>query len=139
LGANLPTEAEGAPARWTRINEELAERSATGLALLLNGADHHARQHDLAKAIKELAWVAKPATIEAASLAQFARELTRRAASSKLGEVSGELRDSYGYTWTLQGTLASRAHQKRRYARIERELQRDVEPWAALSRLTRGA
>jgi mannosylglycerate hydrolase len=139
LGANLPTDADAAPARWSRINGELADRSATGLVLLLNGADHHARQLDLDKAIKELGWVGKPATIEAAGLAQFARELTRRAASSKLGEVAGELRDSYGYTWTLQGTLASRAHQKRRYARIERELVRDVEPWATIARLTRGA
>jgi len=138
LGANLPADADAAPARWARISGEVAGRSATGITLLLNGADHHARQTDLAKAIKELAWVAKPATIESASLTQFARELTRRAASSKLGEVAGELRDSYGYTWTLQGTLASRAHQKRRYARIERQLVRDVEPWAALARLTRG-
>jgi alpha-mannosidase len=138
LGSNLPTDADAAPARWTRINAELGDRSATGLSLLLNGADHHARQAGLAQAIKELGWVAKPATIEAASLAQFARELTRRAASSKLGEVSGELRDSYGYTWTLQGTLASRAHQKRRYAMVERRLVRDVEPWAALARLTSG-
>ena len=138
LGANLPADADAAPARWARINGELEGRSATGVSLLLNGADHHARQPDLQRAVSELGWVAKPAKVELSSLAQFARELARLAASSKLGEVAGELRDSYGYTWTLQGTLASRAHQKRRYSRIEREMVRDVEPWAALSRLVRG-
>jgi alpha-mannosidase len=138
LGANLPADAESATDRWAQISDQLSPRATTGMSLLLNGADHHARQRDLPRAIKELQWVAKPTTIERSSLSAFARELARQAASSKIGEVSGELRDSYGYTWTLQGTLASRAHQKRRYARIERDLVRDVEPWAALARLIRG-
>ena len=47
--------------------------------------------------------------------------------------MHGELRDSYGFTWTLGGTLATRAQQKRRNARLERLLLRDVEPWAAVS------
>ncbi|MFY7922376.1 MAG: hypothetical protein ACOVSI_08175, partial [Gemmatimonas sp.] len=49
--------------------------------------------------------------------------------------VRGELRDSYGYTWTLGGTLATRAPQKRRNALLERGVLRDVEPWIALARL----
>ena len=50
------------------------------------------------------------------------RELrSRRAArASQLPAVRGELRDSYGYTWTLQGTFGTRAAQKRRNARAER-------------------
>src|SRR5205085_4233578 len=46
--------------------------------------------------------------------------------------IGGELRDSYGYTWTLQGTFGTRAHQKRSNATLERMLVRDVEPWIAL-------
>jgi hypothetical protein len=46
------------------------------------------------------------------------------------------LRDSYGYAWTLAGTLSSRAAQKRHYASTERLLVRDVEPWLALQQLT---
>ena len=53
--------------------------------------------------------------------------------------VTGELRDSYGYTWTLQGTLGTRAAQKRTNARLERALLRDVEPWLALAWLHGGA
>ena len=47
--------------------------------------------------------------------------------------MRGELRDSYGYTWTLQGTFATRAHEKRMNARAERLLLRETEPWAALA------
>src|SRR5439155_19040270 len=54
-------------------------------------------------------------------------------ADAAVPEFHGELRDSYGYTWTLQGTLSTRTPQKRRYVRRERELVRDVEPWLALS------
>src|SRR5439155_6611837 len=63
--------------------------------------------------------------------------LTRRAASraNVLPEIRGELRDSYGFTWTLQGTLATRTPQKRRYVRAERSLLRDVEPWTAIATL----
>jgi alpha-mannosidase len=135
LGANLPANADKARARWAHISATLEPRSATGVALLLNGADHHARQAGVAHAVSELGWWAKPATVELSSLSGFARDLARRAASSRLGEWSGEMRDSYSYTWTLQGTLASRAAQKRRYARVERDLVRDTEPWAALARL----
>jgi alpha-mannosidase len=46
--------------------------------------------------------------------------------------IDGELRDSYSYTWTLQGTLGTRAAQKRQNAIAERLLVRDVEPWIAL-------
>src|SRR3990172_4801676 len=53
--------------------------------------------------------------------------------AASLPEVRGELRDSYGFVWTLQGTFATRAHQKRRNAHIERLLVRDAEPWAALA------
>jgi hypothetical protein len=48
-----------------------------------------------------------------------------------LADVTGELRDSTGWTWALQGTLASRAQQKRSNAKAERLLVCDVEPWIA--------
>ena len=71
----------------------------------------------------------------ARELAARARRSARRArrATTELPVVRGELRDSYGYTWTLQGTFATRAAQKRRNATAERTLVRDVEPWLALT------
>jgi alpha-mannosidase len=133
LGANLPPEEDAARVRWTAVRAQLAPRSSLDTALLLNGADHHARQTRLADAVRALGAVAKPDHTRASSLREFAREIEERAASGRVREVRGELRDSYGYTWTLQGTLASRTPQKRRYVRRERELLRDVEPWSALA------
>jgi alpha-mannosidase len=138
LGASLPVDADASRANWNRIRQEIGERPHLGLALVLNGADHHARQSDLPTAIATLKVVAKPDEIRPSSLGQFARDLVGRAENAKLAEVRGELRDSYGFTWTLQGTLASRTPQKRRYAAAERELLRDVEPWAALARFHEG-
>jgi alpha-mannosidase len=136
LGSNLPTEAVAARARWAEMKRELLSRNTTGEALLLNGADHHARQRNLDEAIAATVEAARPDEVRPSSLASFVRELEQRASQTKrLPEVEGELRDSYGFTWTLPGTLATRAHQKRRNAQLERLLVRDVEPWAALARL----
>ncbi len=136
LGANLPVDPVAARARWSEIRAELLARNSTGVALLLNGADHHARQHDLSEAIAALGSAADPDEIKASSLHAFAVDAELNAASSaRLPEVEGELRDSYGFTWTISGTLATRAHQKHRNARVERLLVRDAEPWAALAAL----
>lgn len=136
LGSNLPVDAQAARERWTEIKAELLARNATGVALLLNGADHHARQQSLDEAIAATVDAAKPDQVRASSLAGFVAEAEQHAAQThRLPEAEGELRDSYGFTWTLPGTLATRAHQKRRNAQCERLLVRDVEPWAALARL----
>lgn len=137
LGATLPVASAQADARWARIRAQFAERRQASPELLLNGADHHARQRALDDAITALGSAATPDVVRPGTLSGFARAL-QSAGNADLPEIAGELRDSYGYTWTLQGTLASRAPQKRRYAMAERAMVRDVEPWAALARL-RGA
>ena len=129
FGSALPTSPAEATDRWHRIVGVMAPRAVTGTAVLLNGADHHARQRDLASAIRALASAAGTIRVRSCSLGAAARALT----GTELPEIAGELRDSYGYTWTLQGTLGTRAAQKRRNAIAERMLVRDVEPWAALS------
>lgn len=60
------------------------------------------------------------------------RRFAAAPALTRLPVMAGELRDSYGYTWTLQGTFATRAHLKRENARLERALRWDAEPWLAL-------
>lgn len=137
FGSHLPPEAESARRRWTAIHEVLRPRATTGLTLLTVGADHHAPQANLDTALAALADAAAPDSIRRSSLSGFVHDLVDRARTHPLPTVSGELRDSYGYTWTLQGTFASRASLKRRYAQVEAMLLRDVEPWAALAR-TRG-
>lgn len=132
-GSSLPPEDAAARERWRRLGAALGRRASLALVMLPNGADHHARQRQRPRALAALAAAAAPARVEAGSLTGFARELERRAAGAPLGVVSGELRNSYGYTWTLQGTFGTRAYQKRANAIIERALLRDAEPWAALA------
>lgn len=140
LGANLPSvDLAQVRAYWETIRAALATRSTLGVALLTCGADHHAMQRDLAGALARLSDVAAPdAAVVASSVSDFAAALSKRAAARALPVVSGELRDSYGYTWTLQGTLATRSALKRRFRRVERLLLRDTEPWAALAWLRSG-
>jgi alpha-mannosidase len=133
FASSLPADPSAANERWRHMREELAPRSVVGVVLLPNGADHHARQHLLPEAIEALAAAAAPDRVIAGSLGGFATALRNAAAESPLPLIQGELRDSYGYTWTLQGTFASRAHQKRANAHCERLLVRDAEPWAALA------
>ena len=81
-------------------------RSTTGVMLVPNGADHHARQRAGARRSARSSAPARATTCIAARSAQFAERLVERAAAQRLPLVRGELRDSYGYTWTLQGTFA---------------------------------
>jgi alpha-mannosidase len=133
LGSSLPDEPSAAGARWRRLEAELAPRATLGVVLLPNGADHHARQRRQQEALRALAAAASPSEIVPASLRAFASAAAEAARTRTLPVVEGELRDSYGYTWTLQGTLASRASQKRENARLERLLVRDAEPWLAIA------
>jgi alpha-mannosidase len=135
FGSHLPVDAQAAAARWQRMRAELAPRSGIGVVLIPNGADHHARQSHLHEATTLLTDAARPDVVHLSSLRAFAEQMvaTARSIDRSLPVVSGELRDSYGYTWTLQGTFATRAHEKRMNARAERLLVREAEPWAALA------
>ena len=138
-GSALPRESARMHARWKVLRSVLGERSSTGVVLLPNGADHHALQPDLGEALSTLRSVANADVIVRESLGAFADRLVRAAQQCDLPVVVGELRDSYGYTWTLGGTYGTRANQKRANARAERALLRDVEPWLVLAWLHGGA
>lgn len=134
VGSVLPTDPHQAALRWSRLQALFRSRNRTGVVLLPNGADHHALQPDIDAALHAMnAAAASEGTIQRTTLAHFADRFAHAAAGTAIPDVHGELRDSYGYTWTLGGTLATRAHQKRRNARLERRLVRDVEPWIALA------
>ncbi|MCA0376519.1 MAG: hypothetical protein LCH84_12770 [Gemmatimonadetes bacterium] len=135
VGSALPVDRDAARLRWERLAAHWRARHTTGVVLLPNGADHHARQPDVTDAVAALREVAGAShTVEHMPLATWAARLRARM-TPDVPVVRGELRDSYGYTWTLGGALATRAAQKRRNACLERGLLRDVEPWLALVRL----
>ena len=137
LGASLPPDAESSRDRWKALRAVLAPRATVGQVLLPNGADHHAKQSERVRAVNTLMTAARPDDVKLTSLGGFARAVVDAAANATLPEVEGELRDSYGYTWALQGTFATRSALKRRAARAERSLLRHTEPWVALANGTR--
>ncbi len=136
VGSSLPVTSPGAAARWRTMRDAVLGVNPLRVALLPNGADHHARQPSRAEAIAALAAVAAPHDVVTDSLAGFAERLADAANDAPLPVLRGELRDSTGWTWSLQGTFATRAHQKRVNALAERLLIRDTEPWAALAWFT---
>ncbi|HEX7121694.1 MAG TPA: glycoside hydrolase family 38 C-terminal domain-containing protein [Gemmatimonadaceae bacterium] len=137
-GSHLPVEPDQARERWRLLRAILRPRATLGMALLPHGADHHAPQVGAEAAIEALAQVMREDRLHRAPLDAFAAALVDRAAGTPLPQVQGELRDSYGYAWTLQETFGVRAALKRRYAMAERLLLHDVEPWLALARLRIG-
>ena len=132
-GSSLPSSADAAAAWWRRSRPAILGTNVTQVALLPNGADHHARQPDRAEAIAALSLVSHPHIVEHDSLTGFAARLLQAATNRTLPAVEGELRDSGGVTWSLQGTFATRSRQKRLNAQVERLLVRDAEPWAAIA------
>ncbi len=137
-GAHLPLSDEAARERWASLQHDTVERSSLGVVLLPHGADHHAPSLRDPEAVAALDRAIGGDALVRSSLRAFATRLVERAAGRRLPIVEGELRDSYGYAWTLQGTLGVRNALKRRNAGVERLLVRDAEPWAALARLREG-
>jgi 2-O-(6-phospho-alpha-D-mannosyl)-D-glycerate hydrolase len=138
VGANLPVDEPHATKRWTQLRALLAPRSRVGVLLVHNGGDHHARQARRDDAVDALIAAARPDAARGSSISGFVSALEARAADADLPAITGELRDSYGYSWTLQGTFGTRAAQKRHNALAERLLVREAEPWAALARVNGG-
>ncbi len=133
-GANLPANEAHARERWRALRQMLGKRARTRSLLVLNGADHHARQSWLEESIDVLTRIAEPDRVYASTLEAFATSFVQGATGIvDLPVIEGELRFSPGYTWTVPGTWSSRAYQKRRNARLERSLTREAEPWAAMA------
>lgn len=118
------------PAGWRRLREELLRRAATPHLGVMVGADHHAAHRALDRACESIEQEEPDATVRVSRLDEFLR-LAEQSASD-LPVLEGELRWSYGYTWTLQGVHGTRAALKRRHALAELGLERGAEPLAAL-------
>jgi alpha-mannosidase len=151
-GANLPASPGAAARRWAELRRMLEPRSAGADALLvMNGADHHSLQPDLVEAVAALRSAEPEYEVEIGTLERYF-ELAGRREGGTAGEnghpaiplsrypaISGELRWSYRYTWTLQGVHATRSSLKRSIAEGAALLTRWAEPQAALAAANSGA
>ncbi|HUF35821.1 MAG TPA: glycosyl hydrolase-related protein [Gemmatimonadales bacterium] len=125
------------PSGWEAVRAGLLERATTSHVGVMVGADHHAAHPALGQARDTIARREPAGTAVVVSRLD---EFLSRAAAEALDPalLEGELRWSYGYTWTLQGVHGTRAALKRRHSLAELALERVTEPLAALA-LARGA
>jgi mannosylglycerate hydrolase len=131
IGAALPGAGARLPDLWTQVRATLVQRAAGKHIPVFVGADHHAPHPSLGR-LRDLLGDLEPASgFRVSRLDEF----LQAAESSPASTVAGELRWSYGYTWTLQGVHGTRAPLKRRHGQVELWLERLAEPLVSLARL----
>ncbi len=116
---------------WSRLRPVLVARASTPHVAVTIGADHHAAPVALGRVRDLVAALEPDADVRISRFDEFLHAVG--AAADGLPALHGELRWSYGYTWTLQGVQATRAPLKRRHAAVELLLERTAEPLAALA------
>lgn len=134
VGADLLDASQHLAATWRAIRDPLVARAATAHIAVFVGADHRAPPTELSGLRSNLQEIEKDHTVVISTLAEFLAAVNTRLS---IPEVQGELRWSYGYTWTLQGVHATRSRMKRLHSRAELDLSRRAEPLAALGLLLR--
>ena len=135
VGAALPADPDRLPLAWERVRSLLVPRAATGHVAVFVGADHHSAHPAIPRLRDLLAQQEPDSQFRISRLQDFFAAAAAEAAG--VPQISGELRWSYGYTWTLQGVHGTRAALKRRHAVSELALSRLAEPLAALALVTR--
>lgn len=136
VGAALPAEHARLAAAWPRVKAQLEPRACSPHVAVFVGADHHAA-HPAVGLLRDLLAELEPdAEVRISRLDEYLAAASAVAAG--VPRIEGELRWSYGYTWTLQGVHATRAPLKRLHAEAELALERIAEPLAALALWDRG-
>ncbi|HEX3233136.1 MAG TPA: glycoside hydrolase family 38 C-terminal domain-containing protein [Gemmatimonadales bacterium] len=131
VGAALPADTVSLAQAWPRLRAALTARAVTSQVAVFVGADHHAAHPQVGGLREGLSGLEREADVRVSRLDDFLIAAAEEA--GPLPELTGELRWSYGYTWTLQGVQGTRASLKRRHAEAELWLERVAEPLAALA------
>jgi mannosylglycerate hydrolase len=131
VGAGLPLDPGQLDEAWSRVRNSLVSRAATTQVAVFVGADHHAAYPDIGALRLQLMRREPESQVRISRLCDFFSAVSSEATG--LPVISGELRWSYGYTWTLQGVHGTRAPLKRRHALTELVLGRIAEPLAGLA------
>ena len=117
--------------RWEAVRREVTGRAVTTQIAVFLGADHHAMVRDLAGLRARLQALEQGHEVRISGLTEYF------AAVEKLRPhppgLRGELRQSDGHTWVLQGVHSTRSRIKRRHSRAELMLSRIAEPLSRLA------
>ncbi len=135
IGAALPADAERLFAAWAPVRGALVQRATGKHIPVFIGADHHGAHPDVPRLRDLLSELDPQSAFRVSRLDEFFQAATDGA---KPAPLTGELRWSYRYAWTLQGVHGTRAPLKRRYSAAELALVRLAEPLAALARRAGG-
>jgi mannosylglycerate hydrolase len=135
VGAALAADPERLPRAWARVRSTLVTRASTRQIPVFVGADHHAGHPAIVKLRSLLAQLEPVSEFRVSRLHDFFAAASGESAGAPV--IAGELRWSYGYTWTLQGVHSTRAPLKRRHAIAELALTRTAEPLAGLALATK--
>ena len=119
---------------WGAIRDSLVARSAMSHVAVFIGADHHAPPAEPQRLLNLLRELEPQHLVRWSSLQDFFEAVAPARTTPPV--VTGELRASYGYTWTLQGVHATRARLRRRHDAAQLRLQRCAEPLVALALAT---
>jgi 2-O-(6-phospho-alpha-D-mannosyl)-D-glycerate hydrolase len=133
-GAELPADRIEAAKRWEALRAMLVPRASVPVVLVLNGADHHALQPELRRAVTALRSVSG-SDVRVGTLTDYfdaVRQALKRDRRS-IPVVHGELRSTSSHAWVLQGVAATRTPLKQRLAEGAALLTRWAEPQAALA------
>jgi mannosylglycerate hydrolase len=131
IGASLAADPDRLPRLWSQVRATLVARASSHQIPVFVGADHHAAHPAIASLRSMLSQLESASEFRVSRLQEFFTAASAEANAAPV--ISGELRWSYGYTWTLQGVHATRAPLKRRHALTELALGRIAEPLAGLA------
>ncbi|MGH7517862.1 MAG: hypothetical protein ACREOC_10385 [Gemmatimonadales bacterium] len=131
IGAGLVADGRELASAWPPVRDALVARAVTRHIGVFVGADHH-RAHAAPELLRRRIAELEPAhEVRISRLDEFLA--AARDEAGAVPRTQGELRWSYGYTWTLQGAQGTRAPLKRRNAVLEARLERITEPLVALA------
>jgi len=136
IGADLAGDAGSIDEAWAWVRGQLIGRATGHEIPVFIGADHHAAPRDAARLHEQLSELERPNRVRVSRLDEFFAAAAAEFRAAPL--LTGPLRSSPGYTWTLQGVHGTRAPLKRRVSLAELWLTRAAEPLAALARRRNG-
>ncbi len=131
--ARLCRDMEQTIPRLSEMMNQLGARSHSDIVLLMNGSDHILNQHDIIEIIDDFnKQNTEEKYIELSSMQDFLNEICPTL--PQLQVKQGEIR-SGDRSMLLSGTMSTRVYLKQWNTKVQRQMERYLEPMASIQRL----